>query len=150
MFNDCWTQLFLLAACWLFVKRQWTIGSVAYALALGVKMNALLYFPGIMVVLILASGLERAIRTVVLILEVHVLSSITVLTKVILAVPFTLQNAPSYVSKAFDFSRQFLWEWTVNWRWVGEDVFSSRTFAYVLLLGHLTTLLFFLVTRYIP
>jgi len=35
-------------------------------------MNALLYFPGIMIVIMLATGLERAIRTVVLILEVQV------------------------------------------------------------------------------
>jgi len=72
LFNDCWTQLFLLAACWLFVKRQWTVGGIAYALALGVKMNALLYFPGVIIVIMLATGLERAIRTVVLILEVQV------------------------------------------------------------------------------
>jgi alpha-1,3-mannosyltransferase len=72
LFNDCWTQLFLLAACWLFVKRQWTVGGIAYALALGIKMNALLYFPGIIIVIMLTTGLERAIRTVVLILEVQV------------------------------------------------------------------------------
>jgi len=35
-------------------------------------MNALLYFPGIVIVIMLATGLERAIRTVVLILEVQV------------------------------------------------------------------------------
>ena len=66
-----------------------------------------------------------------------------------MAVPFTMQHGSSYLSKAFDFGREFLWEWTVNWRWVGEDIFSSRKFAYFLLAGHLTTLLFFLVTRYL-
>ena len=72
MFNDCWTQFFLLIAIWLFVKRQWTVGGIAYGLALGVKMNVLLYFPGVIIVVMLATGLERAIRTVVLILEVQV------------------------------------------------------------------------------
>ena len=64
--------MFLLLACWLFVKRQWTVGSVAYALALGVKMNALLYFPGIIIVIMLAAGLEKVIRIIVLITEVQV------------------------------------------------------------------------------
>jgi len=59
-------------AFWLFTKRQWTIGGVAYAFALGIKMNALLYFPGIIVVVILAAGLERAVWLSGLILEVQV------------------------------------------------------------------------------
>jgi alpha-1,3-mannosyltransferase len=54
------------------VKRQWTIGGIAYALALGVKMNALLYLPGVMVVIMMATGLERTVRTAVLILQVQV------------------------------------------------------------------------------
>lgn len=72
MFNDCWAQFFMLGACWFFVKRQWTLGGLAYSFALGVKMNALLYLPGILVVIVMAQGLERAFRTIILILEVQV------------------------------------------------------------------------------
>ena len=77
LFNDCWTQLFLLLACWLFVNRQWTVGGIAYSLALGIKLNAILYFPGIMVIIMMATGLERAIRTVVLIIQVQVIQLLT-------------------------------------------------------------------------
>ena len=118
-------------------------------------MNALLYFPGIIIVIMLATGLERAIRTVVLILEVQVSPSphprcfggLTL--KVLLAVPFTLAHAPTYVSKAFDFGRTFLWEWTVNWRFMGEKAFLSSKFAWTLLIGHFMTLLFFIITRWL-
>jgi predicted membrane-bound dolichyl-phosphate-mannose-protein mannosyltransferase len=65
--------LFILLTCWLFIKRQWTVGGIAYALALGVKMNALLYFPGILTVITLAGGLERAFRVVILIIELQVI-----------------------------------------------------------------------------
>jgi Gpi18-like mannosyltransferase len=61
-----------MCACWLFTKRQWTVGAAAYALALGVKMNALLYLPGLMIVVTQAAGLERAIRMVILIVEIQV------------------------------------------------------------------------------
>jgi ABC-type dipeptide/oligopeptide/nickel transport system permease subunit len=43
-------------------------------------MNALLYFPGIIIVIILAAGLERAIRTIVLITEVQVFLHLVLLT----------------------------------------------------------------------
>lgn len=53
------------------------------------------------------------------------------------------------MSRAFDFGRQFLFKWTVNWRFLGEDVFLARTFAYSLLLGHFCILLFFVQTRWV-
>ena len=59
-------------ACWAFTKRQWTSAALAYAFALGVKMNALLYFPGIVVVFILAAGRDQAIRSVFHILQIQV------------------------------------------------------------------------------
>jgi hypothetical protein len=59
-------------ACWAFTKRQWTLAGVVYALSLGVKMNALLYFPGIVVVFILAAGRDQTVRSVLHILQVQV------------------------------------------------------------------------------
>jgi alpha-1,3-mannosyltransferase len=66
----------------------------------------------------------------------------------LLAYPF-LRYVESYVTKAFDFKRAFLWEWTVNWRFLGEDMFSSKQFARTLLIGHGLTLAFFTFTRFI-
>jgi hypothetical protein len=59
-------------AFWAFTKRRWTSAGVAYALALGVKMNALLYLPGIVVALILAAGPDQTIRLMFNILQVQV------------------------------------------------------------------------------
>jgi alpha-1,3-mannosyltransferase len=61
-----------MCACWMFTKRQWTLGGAAYALALSVKMNALLYLPGLMVVITQAASLERAVRMLILIAEIQV------------------------------------------------------------------------------
>jgi alpha-1,3-mannosyltransferase len=101
-------------------------------------MNAVLYFPGLMVVITVVSGLEGSIRAVVRILQIQVL----------LAIPFRT-HARSYITKAFDLGRAFLWKWTVNWRFVGEDIFLSRKFAWGLLVGHFTVLLLFLSSRWL-
>lgn len=55
--------------------------------------------------------------------------------------PFLLHDGSAYLSLAFEFSRVFLYEWTVNWRFVPEKTFLSREFATALLLGHAGVLL---------
>ncbi|PGH00265.1 alpha-1,3-mannosyltransferase [Blastomyces parvus] len=53
------------------------------------------------------------------------------------------------MSRAFEFTRQFLFKWTVNWRFLGEDVFLSKSFAIALLVVHVSTLGAFFVYRWI-
>lgn len=60
-----------------------------------------------------------------------------------LAVPFLQTNTVGYVSRAFELSRQFLFKWTVNWRFVGEETFLSREFSLALLVLHVSLLLIF-------
>jgi alpha-1,3-mannosyltransferase len=68
----------------------------------------------------------------------------------VLAFPFVFGGeSREYLSRAFDFGRQFLFKWTVNWRFVGEEVFLSRKFAYSLLVAHVGILLLFLQTRWV-
>lgn len=64
-----------------------------------------------------------------------------------LAVPF-LSNARGYLARSFELSRVFLYKWTVNWRFVGEDRFLSREFATALIILHLTLLATFVWTRW--
>lgn len=59
------------------------------------------------------------------------------------------RNARGYLLRAFNFTRQFKYQWTVNWRFVPEDVFLSREFAISLLILHCSLLLLFLTTRWI-
>jgi alpha-1,3-mannosyltransferase len=67
---------------------------------------------------------------------------------VLLATPFLTEFPKSYLSRAFEFTRQFLFQWTVNWRFVGEEVFLSKGFSLGLLGLHVALLLAFLRTRW--
>lgn len=51
--------------------------------------------------------------------------------------------------RAFDFRRVFLYEWTVNWKFVKEEQFLSPQFAIGLLVAHVTLLVFFTTTRWL-
>lgn len=64
--------------------------------------------------------------------------------------PFLIRNPQGYLARAFEFSRQFLFKWTVNWRFVGEEIFLSKSFANYLTIGHITTLGLFAIVSWIP
>lgn len=67
----------------------------------------------------------------------------------LLAIPFLQENPLGYASRAFELTRQFLFEWTVNWRFIGEETFGSTPFAVNLLLIHVFLLLIFLTARWV-
>jgi len=66
----------------------------------------------------------------------------------LIGLPFLRANAKGYLSRAFEFTRQFLHKWTVNWRFVSEEAFLSKSFALALLILHLSLLILLLVTRW--
>ena len=96
-------------------------------------MSVLLYVPGLLFVLLQQRGVVQSI--------LHVI--IMILFQSILGWPFVSQYPWEYLSGAFDLSRVFLFKWTVNWRFLGEDAFLNPVWAKALLLGHLCTLLAF-------
>ena len=127
-----------------------------FALGVGVKMSLLLALPAVGIVLLQALGLQRAIKQAMLMLQLQVRNTVVHLCgrlitgcQVVLAVPFLPTNALGYLSRSFEFTRQFLYEWTVNWRFVGEDVFQSSNFSIALLSAHLMLLVPFLASRWI-
>jgi alpha-1,3-mannosyltransferase len=61
---------------------------------------------------------------------------------------FLRKNTAAYVSRAFDLGRVFLFKWTVNWRFVPEDIFVSKPFAITLLATHVSLLALFAFTRW--
>ena len=69
--------------------------------------------------------------------------------QVLLSLPFTLHNPQGYLSRAFEFTRQFFFKWTVNWRFVGEGTFLSKQFALTLLAAHISLLILFATTRWL-
>jgi alpha-1,3-mannosyltransferase len=72
LFNDCFAVGALWVAIYAYQKRVWTIGSVAYSWALGVKMSVLLVLPAIGVILVQAVGVGRALRQALLIGQLQV------------------------------------------------------------------------------
>lgn len=101
-------------------------------------MSIFLYIPGLLVILFKQGGLIATLR--------HI-ATIT-LTQILLALPFLSGNWRSYLQYAFDLSRVFLYKWTVNWRLVDEETFLSTRWAKGLLIGHVSTLIAFGLSRW--
>ncbi|KAK6363815.1 dolichyl-P-Man:Man(5)GlcNAc(2)-PP-dolichol alpha-1,3-mannosyltransferase [Orbilia blumenaviensis] len=142
-FNDCFSTLLIFIAILSVQTRQYTLSAIFYSLSVGVKMSSLLYLPALGLIYVLSTGSTgKALRLAALMLQIQVL----------LAVPFVASDKGSlagYLGRAFEFSRAFLWKWTVNWRFVGENVFTSSWFKIALLVIHVSLLFFFLTTRWL-
>ncbi|BEI82001.1 hypothetical protein CcaverHIS002_0211610 [Cutaneotrichosporon cavernicola] len=143
LFNDPLAMILLYAAVVGLQLEYWKIGSFLFSLALGIKMNILLFLPGLLVVLFQFRG------------AVGTLDSLVIISLVQLALAgFSFFETPAqlriYFAAAFDFSRSFLYQWTVNWRFVPESIFLSKSFGSLLLLIHLALLILFGLYRWCP
>lgn len=76
-------------------------------------------------------------------------ASLMAQAQVLLGLPFLLVNPQSYVTNAFNIGRRFLFKWTVNWRFVGEELFLSPEFSLGLLLTNIVLIFTFVLTRWI-
>lgn len=135
LFNDCFTTLFMVITVTLFTLRsKKVVGysklmtilvSFTYSIAISIKMNALLYLPGFLVSIFLIS--EGCLLDCIL-------SIVTISAwQIIIALPFLKQYPQEYLKGAFDFSRQFMYKWSINWQFLDEDAFHDRLFHTVLL-----------------
>lgn len=118
-------------------------------------MSLLLALPAVGVILLQAMGRNGAIKNAILILAVQVGSSRLIsssqadIIQIITGLPFLTHDAQAYLSRAFEFSRQFYFKWTVNWRFVGEERFLSPAFSRALLASHVFLLVLFTTTRWL-
>ncbi|XP_076150662.1 dol-P-Man:Man(5)GlcNAc(2)-PP-Dol alpha-1,3-mannosyltransferase [Alosa pseudoharengus] len=138
LFNDPVAMMLLFGAVNLFLDGRWTLGCGIFSLAVSVKMNVLLFAPGLLFLLLSEFGLMKTIPKLTLCAAIQLL----------LGLPFLLENPVGYMSRAFDLGRQFLFKWTVNWRFLPEWLFLNRYFHLVLLLSHLITLALFAWRRW--
>lgn len=143
LFNDPLAMVLLYAAVLLFMYGYWKIGCVVYSLALAVKMNILLFLPGLIVLMFQCRSFFG------------VVDGLLIITFVQIGLPglyFSEENAQfsAYFRTAFDFSRQFLYRWTVNWRFISEETFLSKSFAKGLLLSQAAVLVAFGLHRWSP
>ncbi|KAL5033731.1 hypothetical protein BDV3_003396 [Batrachochytrium dendrobatidis] len=143
LFNDPIAMMFMFSSILALTKRQFERASIWFSLALSIKMNILLFAPGFAWVFLFNAGIMRSIMN----------AGLVAITQVIIAAPFIYTAPHSYVTRAFDFGRQFLHQWTVNWRFVPEEIFVSKEFALALLVMQIATLVLFSAVvwrRHIP
>ena len=126
LFNDGPTMLVAYASIWLFMNKRWNLGCFVFSLAVSLKMNVLLFAPGLLYLLI-QDNLNMTIPRL----------AICAVTQLILGAPFLLRHPISYLRKAFELDRQFFYKWTVNFKFLPEDVFLSKPWAVLLLALHL-------------
>jgi len=130
LFNDPLAILLLYFAVNSFLDGRWTLGSLSYSLAVSMKMNVLLYAPAILILYLTQLSLFDAV------VQLAVCGSL----QVVLALPFLLVNPWSYLMRSFDLGRVFLYEWTVNWKFLPEEIFLDRYFHFGLLILHILAL----------
>ncbi|KAM6062936.1 dol-P-Man:Man(5)GlcNAc(2)-PP-Dol alpha-1,3-mannosyltransferase [Chlamydotis macqueenii] len=138
LFNDPVAMAILFLAINLFLEERWSWGCLLFSLAVSVKMNILLFAPGLLFLLLQRFGLLGCIPKL----------CICALLQVILGLPFLLVNPVGYLTRSFDLGRQFQFKWTVNWRFLPEEVFHNRAFHAALLLAHLAGLALFALHRW--
>lgn len=149
LFNDPVAMLFLYTAIWLFINQKWWFGSIFYrylkwctascnhhffsSLAVSIKMNILLFSPGVLVMLLLFLGWQGTLVQLL----------VCALVQFVVGAPFLWSNPVAYLDGAFNFGRVFLYQWTVNWRLLPEWVFLHKGFHLMLLLIHLVVVVAF-------
>lgn len=138
LFNDPVAMLFLYLAIYFFIQKKWFIGCAIFSFAVSIKMNIMLFSPGLLFILMVEEGF---IQTCIYI-------SLCGTIQLLLGLPFLLENPYGYIKMSFDLGRQFFFKWTVNYRFLPENVFLSRYFHICLLAVHIGLLIAVFMLRW--
>ena len=133
MFNDCIAVLLGYLAIYYFTKQKWRLGSLIYSLSVSVKMNMLLYAPGILFLYLVGTGLQETI----------ICLFICAIVQVILGLPFLLTFPKEYLIRSFDIGRVFMFKWTVNFKFLPEEIFVGKLLSIGLLLATIIGMILF-------
>ena len=101
-------MLLLYCAVYLFVDKKWLGGCVFFSLGVAVKMNIMLFAPGLFYILLVETGVVRTGCYI----------AVCGVIQVVLGLPFLLENPHGYIKMSFDLGRQFFFKWTVNYRFL--------------------------------
>lgn len=133
LFNDGVAMTLLYTAILLLIRRQWNAACVVFSVAVGVKMNVLLFAPGLWFILWTQFGFWGSLQSI----------SICALVQIGAGLPFLTTYPMQYIQGAFDLGRQFDYTWTVNWRFVSQESFNDPLFSAGLLCAHCVLLVAF-------
>ena len=109
LFNEGPTMVLLWLCLYFLLNNHWNSACCAFSYAVSIKMNVLLFAPGLLLLLIQR---ERGNLTVV----IKRLLTCCALPQLVLGAPFLLTYPESYLRKAFELDRVFFFKWTVNWK----------------------------------
>jgi len=109
LFNEGPTMLLLWLSLYFFINNHWNSGCCAFSYAVSIKMNVLLFAPGLLLLLI-----QQARGNLYLVIRRLLLCC--ALPQLVLGAPFLLTYPESYLRKAFELDRVFFYKWTVNWK----------------------------------
>eukprot|EP00475_Leptophrys_vorax_P005006 TRINITY_DN1300_c0_g2_i2.p1 TRINITY_DN1300_c0_g2~~TRINITY_DN1300_c0_g2_i2.p1 ORF type:complete len:555 (-),score=125.41 TRINITY_DN1300_c0_g2_i2:80-1744(-) len=140
LFNDCFAMFFLYVSVYLFMSNRWGIGCFFYSLGVSIKMNVLLFAPGLLTLLLFRFTLDKVLRHLI----------ICAMVQWVLALPFITTFPISYLHRSFELGRQFMYKWSTNWKMLPEEIFLSKPFAIGLLAIHVSLLLFLAFKRWVP
>ncbi|KAG5464031.1 hypothetical protein LSCM1_00211 [Leishmania martiniquensis] len=147
LFNDCWAMLFLFAAVSFIAGRpsdpakrshQWLVGCLCYSIAVSIKMNVLLFAPGMLYVMLRTLPLRRVVCYLLL----------CAAWQVAVGLPFLAYNCKAYLSKSFDLHRVFTHRWSVNYQFLDAEVFGKPALGQALLVMTLATWVLLWRTRW--
>lgn len=138
LFNDGVAMFFYYVSMLLMVYNRWNLASLMYSVSVSIKMNTLLFAPGIFFFLISTKSIFETLLFIV----------ISGITQLLLGLPFLLTNWHSYVTRAFDFGRIFQYQWTVNWQFLPQHLFTDHRFHLSLLIVQILCLLMLMQFRW--
>ncbi|RWW16649.1 hypothetical protein GW17_00019458 [Ensete ventricosum] len=117
----------------LLLCQQWNLALTIFSGAVSIKMNVLLYAPPLFLLMLKALDVKG------------VFSALfgAALVQIILGLPFLLTYPVEYISRAFNLGRVFIHFWSVNFKFVPEEIFVSKEFACTLLVLQLLLLVVF-------
>ncbi|KAJ7294982.1 hypothetical protein O6H91_Y220100 [Diphasiastrum complanatum] len=104
LFNDSVATTLVNASILLFQSQCWYLGMLLFSFAVSVKMNVLLYAPGLLLVLLKALSLGGVL----------VALFIAAALQVLLGWPFLWSYPVAYISRAFNLGRVFIHFWFVT------------------------------------
>lgn len=163
LFNDCFTTLFMIITTLLLQKASYyhkkkfetcfllgLFATICYSICTTIKMNSLLYFPIFFLIIFFLFG-ENLILTSLSFLT-FLIVQIIIGWKFLVLFDYTEKGnliRYNYITSSFDFQRSFLYQWTVNWKFLSKSLFNNKFFAHCLILFHVLVFFFFVFTRYL-
>lgn len=114
-FNDCFMALFVQLSILGYQNGWLWLSTFLFAIAINIKMGAMLMFPGYMLAVAFDHGIARALLTLILMIALQFGFGIE----------FILVNADAYFSMSYNFARKFTYYEQVGFRYVNRDLYGS-------------------------